>query len=58
MTATSGSLARGTWRYAATDGVRRGEVALPAPPVFDGMAAARGRLFVSLKDGTVQCFGE
>jgi hypothetical protein len=31
--------------------------ALPAHPVFDGMAAADGRLYVPLADGTVQCWG-
>ena len=29
---------------------------LPAAPVWDGMAAARGSLFVSKKDGTVSCY--
>ncbi|NOY79901.1 MAG: PQQ-binding-like beta-propeller repeat protein [Kiritimatiellaeota bacterium] len=31
---------------------------LPAPPVFDGMAAAEGRLFVALTDGTLACLAE
>ncbi len=42
-------------------GVERGETLaeydLPAEPVFDGMAAAQQRLYLSLKDGTVQCLG-
>jgi len=29
---------------------------LDAPPVFDGLIAANGRLYLSLKDGTVQCW--
>ena len=27
-------------------------------PIFDGMAAAKGRLFLSMKDGSVRCFAE
>jgi hypothetical protein len=30
---------------------------LPAPPVFHGIAAARGRLFLTLADGQVACYG-
>jgi len=29
---------------------------LDAPPVFDGLIAANGRLYLALKDGTVQCW--
>jgi hypothetical protein len=31
------------------------EYPLEAQPVFDGMAAAYGRLFMSLKNGTILC---
>ena len=31
---------------------------LESPPVFDGMIAARGRIFISLKDGSLVCFGQ
>jgi outer membrane protein assembly factor BamB len=31
---------------------------LPGVPVWDGMAAANGRLYVSTKDGTLICFGK
>ena len=31
------------------------ETKLDSPPVFDGLIAARGRLFVSLEDGSVVC---
>jgi SAM-dependent methyltransferase len=37
----------------AKDGKVLRKVELDAPPVFDGMAAAFGRLFVALKNGTV-----
>jgi hypothetical protein len=31
-------------------------VSLESMPVFDGMAAARGRLFLATKDGRVHCW--
>jgi outer membrane protein assembly factor BamB len=40
----------------AADGRTLSEVPLDAMPVFDGMSAARGRIFVSLKNGQVQCW--
>jgi outer membrane protein assembly factor BamB len=39
------------------DGAAIREFPLPAPPVLDGMAAADGRLYLSLGDGTVVCMG-
>ncbi len=41
--------------YSADDGTEQGRWRLSAPPVFDGMAAARGRLFLTLENGTVLC---
>ncbi len=41
----------------AQDGEMLGEYKLPTLPVFDGMAAARGRLYLSLQDGTLLCMG-
>ena len=38
-----------------TDGKKLCELKLQAPPVFDGMAAADGKLFIVLMDGTVVC---
>ena len=35
------------------DGKKLSETSLEHPPVFDGMIAAGGRLFVSLQDGSV-----
>ena len=40
-----------------TDGSQLAEVALDAPPVLDGMAAANGKLYLSLTDGSILCFG-
>jgi outer membrane protein assembly factor BamB len=37
------------------DGSKRSAYRLPSPPVFDGMAAARERLFISTMDGHVLC---
>ncbi|MBL7152903.1 MAG: PQQ-binding-like beta-propeller repeat protein [Phycisphaerae bacterium] len=39
------------------DGGTVKEYQLKAEPVFDGMAAAYGRLYLSLKDGSVTCLG-
>ncbi|MCL5279588.1 MAG: hypothetical protein M1376_06745, partial [Planctomycetes bacterium] len=42
----------------ATDGRKISESTLPTMPVFDGLAAARGRLYVALRNGTVECWGQ
>ncbi len=42
---------------AASDGSKLAEMKLDSPPVFDGLIAADGRLFISLKDGTLECWG-
>jgi len=41
----------------ATDGAELARCTLDAAPVFDGLAAASGRLFLSLLNGQVVCFG-
>ena len=41
---------------ATADGKTIAENRLEAPPVYDGLAAAQGRLFVSTTDGAVRCF--
>lgn len=40
----------------AADGKTLSEQKLSSMPVFDGMSAASGRLYISLKDGTVECW--
>ncbi len=40
----------------AVDGQTRAEYKLDVPPVFDGMAAAGGRLYLSAIDGSVRCW--
>jgi len=42
--------------FAAGDGKRLAEYKLPAPPVWDGMAAAGGRLYMATMDGKILCF--
>ncbi len=39
----------------AQDGKVVTDMALPSPPVFDGLIAARGCLFVSLRNGSLVC---
>ena len=41
----------------ASDGKILSEAKLDAMPVFDGLSAAGGKVYLSLKDGTVQCWG-
>ncbi|HUT58713.1 MAG TPA: hypothetical protein VNA25_12780 [Phycisphaerae bacterium] len=46
------------WAIGGADGKRLGEVQhLDAPPVYDGLIAANGRLFLSTIDGRISCFG-
>jgi hypothetical protein len=44
--------------FAAADGTPLAEIQLPAPPVWDGMAAIEGRLIISLMNGQVLCLRE
>jgi len=41
----------------ATDGEKMSECALHAMPVFDGMSAANGKIYLSLKNGVLECRG-
>ncbi len=45
------------WVANATDGAKLAEYLIPAPVRWDGLAAAHGRLFASLTDGTLVCLG-
>ena len=42
----------------AKDGKKLSETQLQDPPVFDGLIAAGGRLFASLRDGSVVCLAK
>jgi len=45
------------WVVSADDGKKLAQYKLQALPIWDGLAAAAGRLFVSLQDGSVVCWG-
>jgi len=45
------------WPVSTEDGSRLAEYTLDSPPVFDGMIASNGRLYVSLENGTILCMG-
>ena len=45
------------WAVSAASGEKLAEYKIESPPVFNGMAAAGGQLFVTLKNGTVLCMG-
>jgi hypothetical protein len=40
----------------AGDGKKQAEYQLESPPVFDGMAIAGGRVYLSTMDGKITCF--
>jgi len=42
----------------ADDGTVQHDMGLAAPPVLDGLAAARGRLYLATIDGSVLCLGQ
>ena len=46
------------WAVSLENGEKLAEYKLDSIPVFDGMAAAGGRLLLSLKNGHVTCFGK
>jgi hypothetical protein len=43
------------WAVSASDGGKLTEFNLDSQPVFDGMIAANGRLFIATKDGRITC---
>jgi outer membrane protein assembly factor BamB len=45
------------WSVSADDGAKLAEMDLASQPVFDGMAAAAGRLYISMSDGRLLCLG-
>jgi len=45
------------WAASASTGEKVAQCKLDAPPVWDGLAVANGRLFISLQDGRVMCMG-
>ena len=45
------------WTLSTADGKTLSEHKLDCEPVFDGLIAAYNKLFLSMKDGTIRCFG-
>jgi len=43
--------------FDSASGKKLAEHTLPAPPVFNGAAAAAGRLYLAAEDGSITCFG-
>jgi len=54
--AVDGKLGAILWALSCADGKKLAEYRLDAPPVFDGMAAANGKLYISAIDGKLTCF--
>ncbi len=44
------------WAVSTADGTRLAEYSLETPPVFDGLIAAAGRLFLTSEDGRLTCW--
>jgi len=53
--ALEGSQGALLWAVSASDGGKLAEYRLESVPVFDGMAAADGRLYLSMKNGCILC---
>ncbi len=45
------------WVVSTSDGTRLYEMELETAPVFDGLIAAFGRMYMTTKDGTIICLG-
>lgn len=59
LAAFEGRLGAALWAFSADDGERLAEVGkLDTPPVYDGLIAAAGRLYLSDEAGRVVCLGD
>ena len=45
------------WVLAGADGKKLQVLTLDSPPVYDGLSAAGGRLYVATEDGRLACYG-
>jgi len=57
MAAFEGRKGAMLWTVSAADGSKLAERKLDSPPVFDGMIAANGRLYISTRSGRLMCMG-
>ncbi len=53
--AFDGRMGASLWTISVADGKKLSEYKLDSPPVFDGMAVAKGRVYVSTADGSLRC---
>ena len=58
MSAFEGRLGARLWVISASNGEKLAEYKLDHLPVFDGLIAARGRLYIATKEGRLVCMGE
>lgn len=56
--ALSGKLGGQMMAVSIKDGESRKGFEMKSPPVWDGMAIARGNLFIACQDGKVRCYGQ
>jgi len=56
LAAIEGKKGAGLWAVSTVDGAKLSELKLESVPVFDGMAAAGGKLYLATIDGNVVCF--
>jgi len=56
--AFEGKKAAALYAFSSEDGKKLAEYKLESPPVFDGMIAANGRLYISTRDGRLVCMGK
>lgn len=57
LEALQGDRGSALWAVSTETGEEFTECALPSVPIYDGMAAAYGKLYVALADGNVVCLG-
>ena len=58
LSAWSGERGGHLWIVNKKDGAKIAAFDLPSPPIHDGMAVARERLFITTMDGAVLCMGK
>lgn len=58
MSAFEGRLGARLWVISASNGEKLAEYKLDHLPVFDGLMAAKGRLYIATKEGRLVCMGE
>jgi outer membrane protein assembly factor BamB len=57
LMAMNGDIGSELWAVSSETGETLSECDLPSVPIYDGMVAAYGKLYVSLADGSILCLG-